>query len=269
MRREEEPLMKNTTVTGLLYDATKCIGCLECERACAKQNGNPYDESIAQEKKTSAHKFTYVATLPDDKYMRRLCMHCGDPTCASVCPVGALQKTALGPVIYDASRCMGCRYCMVACPFNIPKYEWSKAIPAVRKCTGCYDRRLRGEPTACAEACPTEATISGARFDLLAEARRRLSENPTSYVNHIYGEREVGGTSNLFLSSIDFGSTGLPVQYGTESLPPLTGEVLAHVPDVATVGMAVLGGIYWITHRRELVAAAEKSEKQEEKGGTP
>src|SRR5581483_2313228 len=229
-------------------------------------NNLPYDDTIAREKTTSEHKYTYVAVLGGEKYMRRLCMHCNDPACASVCPVGALHKTALGPVVYDASKCMGCRYCMVACPFNIPKYEWSKAIPAVRKCIGCYERQAAGKPTACAEACPTGATICGERSALLAEARKRLSENPAAYVDHIYGEKELGGTSNLFLSSVDFGKAGLPTHYGNQPLPPLTGNVLAHVPDVATIGMAVLGGVYWITHRREEVAAAEGAEKDQKKG---
>ncbi|MFZ2491851.1 MAG: 4Fe-4S dicluster domain-containing protein [Thermoanaerobaculia bacterium] len=245
----------------ILYDATQCVGCLECESACAKQNNNPYDESIAKEQKTSEHKFTYVASKPDDKYMRTLCMHCIDPTCVSVCPVTALEKTALGPVTYDAGKCMGCRYCMLACPFNVPKYEWSKKIPIIKKCTMCYDRVAAGGTTACTEACPTGATMFGERDALLAEARKRMAENPGTYVNHIYGEKEVGGTGVLILSSIPVGTFGYPTHYGPEALPPLTGRVLAHIPDVVTVGCAVLGGIYWITHRRDVVAAAEKDKE--------
>ncbi len=118
---------------GILYDATLCIGCLECERACAKENHLPYTETLEKQKRTNEYKFTYVAAHENEKYMRRMCMHCEDPACASVCPVGALEKTKLGPVVYDASKCMGCRYCMIGCPFGIPKYEWSKAIPTVKK----------------------------------------------------------------------------------------------------------------------------------------
>lgn len=242
----------------ILYDATQCIGCLQCEEGCAKANGNVYNDAIAKEKKTSDHKFTYVADKGNEKYMRRLCMHCEDPTCVSVCPVGALEKTAEGPVIYDGDKCMGCRYCMTACPFGIPKYEWTKAIPVVKKCIMCNDRVAKGLQTACAEACPTGATKFGDRETLLAEARQRLAANPNLYVKHIYGEKEVGGTSVLMLSSIPFGDFGLPTHYGSEPLPPLTGKVLSHVPDVVTVGCAVLGGIYWITNRRDIVAAAEK-----------
>ena len=247
----------------ILYDATVCIDCKQCEQACAQQNKNPYDDNIAKEQRTSDHKFTYVAdTLGGDKFMRKLCMNCLDPTCVSVCPVGALVKHNEGPVSYDADKCMGCRYCMVACPFGIPKYEWSKAIPAVRKCIFCADRVKAGKPTACAEACPTGATMFGDRDALLAEARSRIEKNPGQYIEHIYGEHEVGGSSILFLSSVPFGEFGFPTKYGSEALPPLTGRVLEHIPDVVTVGVALLGGIYWITNRRDVVAAVEKKEKE-------
>jgi len=253
---------------GLLYDATACIGCKQCEVGCAEANHLSYNDAIAAEEKTSEHKFTYVATRKGDKYMRRLCMHCKNPSCVSVCPVGALQKSKLGPVTYDADKCMGCRYCMVACPFGIPKYEWSKAIPAVRKCIFCTDRLKAGKQTACAEICPTNATLFGERDDLLAEAHRRIRENPGQYINHVYGEHEVGGTSILFLSGEPFGEFGFPTNYGAEALPPLTGAALDHVPDVVSVGFALLGGIYWISNRRAAVSAEEKrdiTESDEEK----
>jgi formate dehydrogenase iron-sulfur subunit len=249
----------------ILYDATLCIGCLECERACATQNKLPYDESIEKLKKTSEFKYTYVAVQPGEKYMRRLCMHCNEPTCVSACPVNALVKTKLGPVTYDEDKCMGCRYCMVACPFSIPKYEWSKVLPRVQKCIMCPDRVAKGLPTACAEACPTGATICGEREDLLAEARKRIRENPTQYVNHIYGAEEVGGTSVLMLSSVPFEQFGFPTKLGNQPLPYITADIIEHVPDVVTVGWAALGGIWWITKRRESVAAAEgrDNEKKE------
>jgi formate dehydrogenase iron-sulfur subunit len=155
---------------------------------------------------------------------------------------------------------MGCRYCMMACPFQIPKYEWTKAIPTVRKCIMCTDRVKAGLQTACAEACPTGATLFGDREPLLADARKRINDNPTLYVHHIYGEKEAGGTGVLMLSSIAFSEFGFPTNLGTESLPSITAGVLSHVPDVVTIGSAVLGGIYWITHRREIVAIAEKED---------
>lgn len=249
----------------ILFDSTQCIGCLECETACAKENGLPYDDEVAKVKKTSDTKFTYVAvkTINDEeKYMRTLCMHCVDATCVSVCPVKALIKSAEGPVVYDASKCMGCRYCMMACPFQIPKYEWSKAIPTVKKCIMCSERVAEGKQTACAEVCPTGATLFGDRDQLLVEARKRIDENPLQYVNHIYGETEAGGTGVLMLSSIPFSDWGFPANLPNHSLPSITEGVLAHVPDVVTVGSAVLGGIYWITHRREIVARTEQEDDQ-------
>jgi len=245
----------------ILYDATLCIDCKQCEAACAEQNKNPYTDAIGKEQKTSDHKFTYVSDTHGDKYMRKLCMHCLDPTCVSVCPVGALEKTKAGPVTYDESKCMGCRYCMVACPFNVPKYEWSKAIPRVRKCIMCPDRVAAGKPTACAEACPTGATMFGDRDELIAEARKRIAAEPGKYVPTIYGLNEVGGTSVLILSSVPVDQFGYPKagRYN-KPLPPLTADMLEHVPQVVTIGWAVLGGVWWITNRRDIVSDAEKKD---------
>lgn len=244
----------------LLYDATLCIGCKQCEAACAEKNKLPYDDATAAEARQSEHKFTVVLSK-DDKFMRRLCMNCEDPACASVCPVGALRKTAAGPVVYEEDRCMGCRYCMVACPFGVPKYEWNKLLPRVKKCTMCADRVQAGQPTACAEACPTGATKFGEREELIAEARQRIRENPGKYVNHIYGLTEVGGTSVLLLSGVPFEEFGYRADLSADPLPMLTYRVLSRIPDVVPLGGILLGGVWWITHRREEVAAAEQEEK--------
>jgi formate dehydrogenase iron-sulfur subunit len=245
----------------LLYDATQCIGCKQCEQACAEQNQLPYDEKVAAEEQQSAHKFT-VVLAKNDKFMRRLCMNCADPACASVCPVGALRKTAAGPVIYQEDRCMGCRYCMVACPFGVPKYEWSKVLPRVQKCTMCPDRVQAGKPTACAEICPTGATKFGERDDLIAEAQRRIRENPGNYVPHIYGLTEVGGTSVLLLSGVPFEEFGYRTDMTPDPLPLYTYRVLSRIPDFIPLGGMLLGGIWWITHRREEVAAAEGNSRE-------
>ncbi|HMD42039.1 MAG TPA: 4Fe-4S dicluster domain-containing protein [Candidatus Acidoferrum sp.] len=241
---------------GILYDATLCIDCKLCEKGCAERNGLPYNDAIAAESKQSDHKLTVVLNH-NEKYMRRLCMNCQDPTCASVCPVGALQKTALGPVTYASDKCIGCRYCMLACPFSVPKYEWSKALPLVRKCDLCSDRVAQGQQTACADACPTGATKFGDRDELIAEAKERLAKSPNQYVNHIYGLTEVGGTSVLLLSGVPFDDFGYSTNIGTESLPMLTYRALSHIPDLVTIGAVALGGIWWLTNRKNEVAAAE------------
>jgi formate dehydrogenase iron-sulfur subunit len=252
---------------GLLFDSTLCIGCLECESGCAAENGLPYDETIAAAKKSSEHKFTYInAVQADDgeeKYMRHLCMHCTDPACVSVCPVAALEKTEAGPVVYDADKCMGCRYCMVACPFGVPKYEWASLTPEIKKCTGCYERVREGKPTACSEACPTGATISGERTALIAEAQKRIRENPDGYYPHVFGVEEVGGTSTFFLSSVPFEEFGLKGDYPAEPLPMLTFKALSKIPSIVTTGVVLLGGIYWITNRRDDVARVERNDDGE------
>jgi formate dehydrogenase iron-sulfur subunit len=243
----------NPDARALLFDVTRCIGCGACAQACKESHGFP---GTGEETELDAVTYTVVLDKGDDRYLRRMCMHCVDPSCASACPVGAFSKTALGPVTYDASKCLGCRYCMVACPFSIPRYEWSKAVPRVRKCDGCFDRQSQGLPTACTEACPAEATIGGTRAELLAEAHRRIAENPDAYHPVVYGEHEVGGTSVLILSPVPFEQLGLPA-VGSQALPELTWASLSKVPGVVGVGGAALAAIYWITHRREEVAAAE------------
>ena len=243
----------------ILYDSTLCVGCKACEGACAERWGLPYNDQVAAEEKISAHKLTAIETH-GDKYSRRLCMHCADPTCASVCPVGALHKTALGPVVYDADKCMGCRYCMQACPFQVPAYEWNARLPKVRKCNMCYERQMKGEPTACTAACPTGATVCGDRDALVAEAKKRLADKPEGYYQRIYGIQEVGGTSVLYLSSVPFEQIGLRTKLPNESLPKLTWNVLELVPDIVSTGSVLLGGVWWITTRRAEVAKAESRE---------
>ena len=249
---------------GILYDSTLCIGCRECEKACAARWKLPYNDNIAAEEQISAHKLTAIQTH-GDHFTRRLCMHCNEPACASVCPVSALHKTALGPVVYDETRCIGCRYCMLACPFGVPKYEWGKVLPRVRKCDMCADRLAAGKMTACAEACPTGATKFGERDELIAEAKQRLHDNPGKYVNHIYGLDEVGGTSVLLLSSVPFEEFGYRTDLVREPLPLFTFRVLSRIPDLVGLGGVLLGGIWWITNRRTAVAAAEgkKSDEKE------
>lgn len=238
----------------LLIDITQCVGCGECRRACQVSHGFPDVDTTTMNEKA----FT-VLEQHGEMYVRRLCQHCEEPACASVCPVGALYKSKEGPVNYDVDKCLGCRYCMLACPYDVPKYEWGSVNPRVRKCTMCYDERTsKGQPTACSEACPTGATLFGNRAELLAEAHKRIAENPGTYHPRVYGEREVGGTSVLYLSSVPFEKLGFTTAAGTEPMPKLTWDVLSKLPDVVVVAGVAFSSIYWITHRREDVRKHEQ-----------
>lgn len=239
---------------GLLFDSTRCIGCGACSNACKEANGLP--EPV--EERTTAYTWTTLETH-DDRYVRRLCFHCLVPTCASVCPVAALQKTPEGPVVYDPGRCIGCRYCIMACPFGVPKYQWDRPVPIVGKCIMCHDRVVRGQPTACAEVCPESATIFGARDALVREAQARIAAAPDAYVPHVYGLTEAGGTSVLMLAAVAFARLGLPANVPAEPIPLRTWEVLSKIPPFASVWGAFLLGVHWITKRREEVRAAERA----------
>jgi len=238
----------------ILIDITKCIGCLSCERACKEIHGFPADI----EAKLSPTALTVVEEH-GDRYVRKLCMNCQDPACASACLVGALKKTELGPVTYDSSKCIGCRYCIVACPFDVPRYEWTKLVPFVKKCDMCYERQAKGQPPACVEACPVQASIAGWRDEILEEAQRRVLLD-AKYVKRIYGSEEVGGTSVFFISDVPFENLGLATK-STQPMPVLTANALADIPTVVLVGGGLLSGLYWITNRRKQVALAEAQEQ--------
>lgn len=242
---------------GMLIDTTLCVGCGMCEEACDQANQLP----VRRDERLSETAFLVVTDHGDGIYSRHQCFHCVEPTCASVCPVGALYKTTEGPVGYDASKCMGCRYCMAACPFRIPTYEWHSPAPRVRKCIMCIERVTAGKPTACSEACPAGATLFGERTELLAEAHRRLAAEPGKYVPAVFGEREAGGTSVLYLSAVPFGRIGLPTNLPQTPLPHYTWEALSHIPAIVTAGVPLLWGVWWITNRREEVAEAERQAK--------
>ena len=162
-----------------------------------------------------------------------------------------MHKTEIGAVVYDSSKCLGCRYCMMACPFGIPRYEWTDVVPYVRKCVLCYETRLKvGRQPACTEACPTHATIFGDRDELLAEAHGRIQKNPGKYVNRVWGESEVGGTSVLYISDIDLSFLTYGEHFGASPIPQTTRVAMGSVP-FAFVGMgAAMSGLYWIIHRR-------------------
>jgi formate dehydrogenase iron-sulfur subunit len=243
----------------LLIDVTLCAGCRDCMTACMQEHGFEGDPFEIDE--LSATAFTALKESSDgDWYARQICRHCVNPSCASVCPVGALQKSDLGPVIYDANKCLGCRYCIQACPHDVPRYEWDKAVPAVAKCDMCYARIKEGGIPACAEACPSGATIFGDREELLAEARRRVSEDPDIYYPHICGEEELGGSCVIILSPVPLADFGMPDEFPEVPLSELTAEALARVPGIVVMGGALMFAIAWISRRRDEVARAEGRE---------
>ena len=249
----------------ILTDVTKCIGCRECVVACKAVNRLAPDVPRHWHKDDglSSQNWTSIVERPNQHFIRKQCLHCIEPACASACPVKALHQTPEGIVVYDSHKCIGCRYCMIACPYGIPRYDWEKPVPYIQKCTMCYDRIKIGKQPACTTACPTKATIFGDRDELLAEAHRRIKENPGKYINTVYGEFEVGGTSVLYISDIDLGFLSYPVaKLGTEPLPETTRTSMEAVP-FTFVGVGVLmGGLHWLVKRRQkLQLENEESEE--------
>jgi formate dehydrogenase iron-sulfur subunit len=255
----------NPNSVGMLVDTTRCIGCRACAVACKQWNHNPSSLDVDTDiKKTvtttpllNSNTFTNIRANEVTKDMQPLwvyskiqCMHCNEPACVAACPVSAMQKTPDGPVTYDTQKCFGCRYCMTVCPFGIPTFQWDSAVPWVKKCTFCADRQKDGLQPACAGACPTGALKFGKREDLLVEARKRISGNSTAYVDHIYGETEVGGTSWMYLASVPFGQLGFP-NLQTEPTTTNVKRAMNLVLPVLGSMTVLLSGIYWLSKRRE------------------
>jgi formate dehydrogenase iron-sulfur subunit len=238
----------------MLYDTTLCVGCHACSTACRDWNNTSpeLDESGRYDapQELTADSWTLIQLYQGEdahSFVKRQCMHCIDPGCVSGCPVHALQKQPEGPVTYDPARCIGCRYCMYACPFHVPRFEWDETLPLIAKCTLCYDRIQEGRPTACAEICPTGALIFGERGELLEEARSRQAANPGRYVDKIYGEDDAGGTSVLYLSHVDFDNLGLE-DLGTESITRISEDTAELVlPSILIGGPIVLAAVRWIS----------------------
>ena len=233
---------------GLLIDTTRCVGCQACSEACAEANGLPEPDLDAIDnatglRKTTPTNYTVISELETSKdtyYVKSQCMHCNNPACATACPTQALYKTEEGAVIWREDKCMGCRFCMVSCPFEIPKFEYESNNPKIAKCTMCWERLKEGEQPACVNACDEDAIVFGKRKDLLEQAKTRIYQNPDDYYHSIYGENEVGGTSTMYLSAVPFEELGFRTDLGTTPYPEFTKNFLYSVPVVLTLWPAFL-----------------------------
>lgn len=286
----------------ILYDNTRCIGCLSCEEACDDANASEkriwsekthrnfrkppkglsgdkwlhmtyHKLSLKPGEKRKSFNWDDAPELMEEKqysYSRHACMHCVEPACESACIVGALKKQPNGAVTYSQDKCIGCRYCMIACPFQIPKWEWHQALPYVRKCTMCDDRQKAGKIPACVDNCPGNddgpALIFGNRYDLLYEAEKRIHGSKGRYYPHVFGSEEVGGTCILYIfdKNLTPAALGLPGNLGKRSIPNYAESPISTVPYWAGGFAAFLTGLNWIIQRREKLMNEEDSEKEEE-----
>jgi len=242
----------------LLVDVTRCIGCGSCVAACKLENGQPWrddqpalgpDAALASANR-SVVRTAGSAVDGEPRYVKTQCLHCLDPACVSACFVRALTKADEGPVLYDGDRCVGCRYCLLACPFSVPTFEWDETFGRVGKCELCWPRTSRGGRPACAEACPTGALTFGRRGRLLVEAWRRV-EGEGGYVRHVYGQTEVGGTSVLYVSDVPFEELGFRTGLPDRPLPGYTWEITRLLPPIA-VGLGATLIALWRRRMRIL-----------------
>jgi Fe-S-cluster-containing dehydrogenase component len=246
--RENHPVPDNAI--GLLYDSTLCIGCKACQSACKTANELPLDDNIGgglwdSPIELSGKTYTVIKLYSHGTmeakdhaengfaHIKRQCLHCADPSCVSACPVSAMQKDPqIGIVTYNADACIGCRYCVAACPFGVPQFQYDTPIPKIAKCQLCKHLLADGKIPACAQACPTGATLFGTYPALSEEIDRRKNmeagipnvfprrtvdsgdthERPAAqYTEQVYGQKELGGTQVRYLAGIPFDKFGLPV----------------------------------------------------------
>jgi formate dehydrogenase iron-sulfur subunit len=253
----------------ILVDVTKCTGCEKCVEACIKKNEldaeKSYHDFVRSRDGLSSDRLVTIKKIDGSHFSRLSCMHCNDPACVSACLVGGITKSKEGPVIYDPDKCIGCRYCMLACPFHIPQYEWDAVRPYMKKCNLCYDRVIDNKLPACVEACPEKAIIFGERKELLKYAHSTINHNKEKYLQHVWGEKELGGTSVLYISDVSLGSMGWPDEI-LSPIPELTEPLIEKTPVIAlTVGSFLLG-INWIIRRRmELSGEDAESDNHNEK----
>ncbi|MCF7809564.1 4Fe-4S dicluster domain-containing protein [bacterium] len=247
----------------ILIDVTLCTGCEQCAAACVEANNlDPVTAEIDRSSTNdglSGNRLSTVLKVDEKSFAKKACMHCVEPSCVAACLCGGITKTPEGPVVYDPNQCIGCRYCMLACPFHIPRYEWDDLTPHIKKCTMCHERLKDGQLPACVEVCPTGALLFGERNTLLHEAHQRIKSKPDKYINRVWGEEEYGGTSVIYISDVDLSELGFPKR-DTVPINDLT-EPLIHKTPI--IGMTVMGsmlGLNWIIKRRMDHSEKDKSE---------
>ena len=245
----------------MLFDLRRCIGCSSCAVACKSENDVPLGVWRCWVKKTEKGRFPNTR----EYFLPIVCNNCEKPICVTVCPVNAGIKRPDGIVYIDPHRCIGCRYCMIACPFNIPAYEYDDPFsPEVKKCTMCFERYAQeGKAPACASTCPREAIIFGRRSDLIKIARQRIHDHPDQYVDHIYGEHEVGGTCWLYLSPAPFEELGFRTDLGEIPYPEKTKPFLSAVSLVLTIWPMLLMGTYAFSHNHKDRPEVQDHDKEE------
>lgn len=252
----------------VLVDLTRCIGCRGCQAACKEWNERvarqtSFNGDYSNPTRLSSDCYTRIrfeettaSQEPVWSFVKEQCLHCKNPACVSVCPVAALTKSKNGPVVYNYDRCIGCRYCMLSCPFQIPTYEWESARPWVQKCSFCSERIKDGMIPACIKACPTTTMFYGEDGEVMDEARKRLRQSPGKYVQHIYGEKEAGGTAWIYISSVPFDEIGFRKNVPQVVLPDLTWAYISKVP--ALFGVVCAAGVAsWVITRRNEAAGKE------------
>ncbi|AAW40579.1 MAG: 4Fe-4S dicluster domain-containing protein [Dehalococcoides mccartyi] len=262
---------------GMLIDTTRCTGCRGCQVACKQWNENPavkttFSPEVTNPLEQNAFNYNLLECREIEEdgklnwiFAHKRCLHCYEPACVSVCPVGALHKRPTGAVVWDQDKCFGCRYCQNACPFQIPKFEWDDNWAKITKCTMCWNRVENGVEPACAATCPTGAIKFGERADLLAEAYERLANDPDRYYPYVYGEKEAGGTHVLYLSSVEPEKIGFDM-HENEFFPSFTREFLGNIPLEISIVASLMVGIWYFRGRR-IQAQAHDAEHAENKAG--
>ncbi len=248
----------NEDAWGILIDLTRCTGCQSCALACKEANDRPHRNQVPIILDTDSYSFVEERQIENSVgqaetiNIKHQCMHCLHPACVSACTVGALRKTPEGPVVYDSEKCIGCRYCQYACPFGVPTYEWENPLGLIHKCQMCASRLEEDERPACIAACPNGALRFGSRHELLAQAHAQVVSNPGRYVEHVYGEHEVGGTSVLYLSPVPFSLLGFP-ELGGDPNPRYAEAVMKQTPTIALTVASVVTALHLFMQRRQQV----------------